>query len=49
MAAKGLQTNIQEIIKEVRAETLRTKFRNTVKQTIAINKVVTAWRKKAAK
>jgi len=49
MAAKGLQTNIQEIIKEVRAETLRNKFRNTVKQTIAINKVVTAWRKKASK
>ena len=27
MASKGLQTNIQEIIKEVRAEQLRTKFR----------------------
>jgi len=49
MASKGLQTNIQEIIKEVRAEQLRTKFRNTVKQTMAINKVVNVWKKKAGK
>jgi hypothetical protein len=49
MAAKGLQTNIQDIIKEVRSESLRNKFRNTVKQTIAINKVVSVWRKKAGK
>jgi len=46
-AAKGLQNNIAEIIKEVQAESLRTKFRNTVKQTIAINRVVTAWKAKA--
>jgi hypothetical protein len=31
MAIKGLQTNIQEVIKEVRAENLKNKFRNTVK------------------
>jgi len=49
MASKGLQTNIQQIIKEVRAETLRNKFKSTVKQTIAINKVVKAWRQKANK
>jgi len=49
MATKGLQINIQEIIKEVRAEQLRTKFRNTVKQTMAINKVVSVWKKKALK
>jgi len=47
MASKGLQTNIQQIIKDVRAETLRNKFKSTVKQTIAINKVVKAWRQKA--
>eukprot|EP01118_Nematostelium_gracile_P009807 TRINITY_DN3319_c0_g1_i1.p1 TRINITY_DN3319_c0_g1~~TRINITY_DN3319_c0_g1_i1.p1 ORF type:complete len:210 (-),score=79.76 TRINITY_DN3319_c0_g1_i1:16-645(-) len=47
MAAKGLQTNIQDIIKEVRSESLRNKFRNTVKQTIAINKVVNVWKKKS--
>lgn len=49
MAAKGLQTNITDIIKEVRANSLRTKFRSTVKQTIAINRVVTAWKKMGKK
>eukprot|EP01119_Soliformovum_irregulare_P005452 TRINITY_DN17211_c0_g1_i1.p1 TRINITY_DN17211_c0_g1~~TRINITY_DN17211_c0_g1_i1.p1 ORF type:complete len:812 (+),score=266.83 TRINITY_DN17211_c0_g1_i1:195-2438(+) len=46
-AAKGLQNNITEIIKEVQAEQLRSKFRNTVKQTIAINRVVSVWKAKA--
>jgi len=49
MSAKGLQTNIQEIIKEVRAQSLKNRFRSTVKQTMAINKVVSVWRKQAAK
>lgn len=49
MAAKGLQTNIMDIIKEVRAESLRNKFRSTVKQTIAINRVVSAWKRAAKK
>jgi len=46
MATKTLQTNIQDIIKQVRAEQLKNKFRNTVKQTMAINKVVSVWKKK---
>jgi len=49
MGAKQLQTNIQEILKVVRAEGLRTKFSQTVKQTMAINKVVKAWRKHSTK
>jgi len=49
MAAKGLQVNIQEIIKEVQAEGIRNKFRSTVKQTIAINKVMKVWKSKAVK
>jgi hypothetical protein len=49
MAAKNLQTNITDILKSVQAESLRNRFRSTVKQTIAINKVVNVWRKKATK
>jgi len=49
MAAKGLQTNIQEIIKAVQADSLRNRFRSTVKQTMAINKVVNVWRNKTKK
>jgi hypothetical protein len=45
MAVKGLQTNIQEIIKEVKAESLKNRFRSTVKTTIAINKVVNVWKR----
>eukprot|EP01114_Cavostelium_apophysatum_P003519 TRINITY_DN1345_c0_g1_i2.p1 TRINITY_DN1345_c0_g1~~TRINITY_DN1345_c0_g1_i2.p1 ORF type:complete len:784 (+),score=242.09 TRINITY_DN1345_c0_g1_i2:136-2487(+) len=44
MAAKGLQANITEVIKVVQAEGIRNRFRSTVKQTIAINKVVRLWR-----
>lgn len=46
-SAKVLQNNIQDIIKEIRAEELKHRFKKTVMQTIAINKVVKAWRKKA--
>jgi len=49
MQSKLLQNNIASIIKEVQAETLRNKFRSTVKQTIAINKVVNVWKTKAKK
>jgi len=48
-SAKGLQTNIQEIMKVIRSESIRTKFRNTVKTTMAINKVVKVWKSKAHK
>jgi len=48
-ASKVLQSNIQDIMKEVRAESLKNRFRSTVKQTIAINKVVSAWKKSEKK
>jgi len=47
MAVKGLQTNIQEILSAVRAEELKNKFRSTVMQTVAINRVINVWKKKA--
>jgi len=46
---KGLQSNIQEVIKEVQANSIKNKFRATVQTTIAINKVVNAWKKRAGK
>lgn len=49
MATRGIQNNIQEVMKEIRGESLRTRFKSTVKQTMAINKVVNVWKNKALK
>jgi hypothetical protein len=46
-SARLLQTNINDILREVRAEQLRTRFRDTVRQTMAINRVMKAWKGKA--
>ncbi len=48
-AIKSMKTNIQEVIKEVEASSIKNKFRATVQTTIAINKVVNAWKKRAGK
>lgn len=48
-AARLLQTNIKDIIREVKADQLRTRFRNTVRQTMAMHRVMNAWNKGAAK
>jgi len=49
MSIKLMQTNIQEVMKEVATESIKNKFRATVKTTMAINKVVNAWKKKIIK
>jgi len=48
-AIKGLQSNIQEVIKEVQASSIKNKFKATVQTTIAINKVINAWKKRSGK
>jgi len=46
-AFKTLQSNIDMVVQTVTAESLRTKFKSTVKQTVAMNKLLTHWRKNA--
>jgi len=46
-AFKTLQANIDMVVQTVTAESLRTKFKSTVKQTVAMNKLLTHWRKNA--
>jgi len=45
MSARGLQTNIAEVIKVVQTQAIRNRFKSTVKQTMAINKVLRLWRR----
>jgi len=45
-AVKNMQTNIAEVIRQIQAEQLKQKFRSIVQNTVAINKVVKAWRRK---
>jgi len=43
-AVKNMQTNINEVIRQIQADSLKQKFRNIVQNTMMINKVVKAWR-----
>eukprot|EP01117_Protostelium_nocturnum_P012157 TRINITY_DN4460_c0_g1_i2.p1 TRINITY_DN4460_c0_g1~~TRINITY_DN4460_c0_g1_i2.p1 ORF type:complete len:741 (-),score=293.39 TRINITY_DN4460_c0_g1_i2:57-2279(-) len=44
-AVKGLQTNIQEVVNQIQADSLKQKFRGIVQSTMNINRVVKAWRR----